>query len=85
MLGELRSLPRVGDIRQRGLMIGIELVGFDPKRRTGAAVCSAVRRHGVIIRPLGDVLVLMPPLAMKLEQLRTMIDAVKLEIEALPV
>jgi len=60
MLEELRPLPNVGDIRQRGFMVGIELVEdeptrrpFDPKRRIGAEVCSRIRRRGVILRPLG--------------------------------
>ena len=72
MLEELRDLPHVGDIRQKGFMVGIELVAdkktrqpFDPKRRLGAEVCMNCRKHGVIIRPLGDVIVLMPPLAIR--------------------
>jgi adenosylmethionine-8-amino-7-oxononanoate aminotransferase len=88
MLEELRELPHVGDIRQKGLMVGIELVAdkevkkpFDPKRRVGAAVCQALRRHGIILRPLGDVIVLMPPLAMPIENLRQIVDALKIEIQ----
>jgi len=83
LLIDLRSLPQVGDIRQKGFMVGIELSGFDPRRRTAAAVCAAVRRHGVILRPLGDVIVLMPPLAMPLEDLRTIVEAIQIEIAAL--
>lgn len=84
MLNELRTLPHVGDVRQKGFMVGIELRGFDPQCRTGAAVCAAVRRHGVILRPLGDVIVIMPPLAMGEDDLRTIVNAVKIEIAALP-
>jgi adenosylmethionine-8-amino-7-oxononanoate aminotransferase len=87
MLRGLLDLPHVGDIRQKGLMVGIELVAdrrtrapFDPRRRTGAAVCAAIRRHGVLIRPLGDVLVLMPPLAMELPDLQRLVDAVRIEV-----
>ncbi|HXE54747.1 MAG TPA: aminotransferase class III-fold pyridoxal phosphate-dependent enzyme, partial [Tepidisphaeraceae bacterium] len=87
MLDELRPLPHVGDIRQRGFMVGIELVEdkvtrrpFDPKRRLGAEVCMNVRKHSVIIRPLGDVIVLMPPLAMPLEDLQTIVAAVRTEV-----
>ena len=90
MLDELRPLPHVGEIRQRGFMVGIELVkdkklrkAFDPKRRVGAEVCWNVRKHGVIIRPLGDVVVLMPPLAMEADDLGRMVDAVKTEIARL--
>jgi adenosylmethionine-8-amino-7-oxononanoate aminotransferase len=90
MLEPLKSLPYVGDVRQKGFMVGIELVAdkatkqpFDVKRRVGAEVCSNVRKHGVIIRPLGDVIVLMPPLAMGLEDLRTIVNAVSTELTAL--
>ena len=87
MLAPLKDHAHVGDVRQKGLMVGIELVAdkatrerFDPKRRVGAEVCTRVRKHGVIIRPLGDVLVLMPPLAMGLEDLRRIVDAVRTEL-----
>ncbi len=68
-------------------MVGIELLAdsetrqpFDPKRRVGAEVCLNCRKHGIIIRPLGDVVVLMPPLAMGVEDLRTIVSAVRTEI-----
>jgi adenosylmethionine-8-amino-7-oxononanoate aminotransferase len=87
MLDELRPLPHVGDIRQKGFMVGIELVAdkgskdpFDPRRREGAAVCSRIRKHGVILRPLGDVIVLMPPLAMGIEDLQRIVAAVAEEV-----
>lgn len=83
MLLRLKSMPKVREVRQKGFMVGIELQGFDPRQRIGAAVCAAVRKHGVIIRPLGDVIVLMPPLAMNLSDLRTIVAAVRIEIEAL--
>jgi adenosylmethionine-8-amino-7-oxononanoate aminotransferase len=69
-LDRLRSLPIVGDVRQRGLMAGIELVSgraskqpFPPNLRMGARVCRLAREQGVLLRPLGDVVVVMPPLA----------------------
>ena len=87
MLAELRTHPHVGDIRQRGFMVGVELVEdkpsrrpYDPKRRIGAEVCARIRRRGVILRPLGDVIVLMPPLTMGLEDLRTIVAAVAAEL-----
>ena len=90
MLRSLADLPHVGDVRQKGLMVGIELVAdkstkrpFDPKRRLGAAVCAKVRRHGVIIRPLGDVIVVMPPLAMSAEDLKRIVRAVTEEVRAI--
>lgn len=90
MLEPLRSLKHVGDIRQKGFMVGIELVAdkqsrraFDPRRRVGAEVCHKIRRRGVILRPLGDVIVLMPPLAMELDDLRTIVAAVEAEASAI--
>ncbi|HUS46797.1 MAG TPA: adenosylmethionine--8-amino-7-oxononanoate transaminase [Phycisphaerae bacterium] len=82
-LGELADHPHVGDIRQCGLMVGIELVAdrgtkrpFDPRRGVGAAVCGRARGHGLIIRPLGDVIVLMPAPAMDAATLERMMSAV---------
>jgi adenosylmethionine-8-amino-7-oxononanoate transaminase len=84
MLEGLRELKHVGDIRQKGFMVGIELVdekatrkAFDPWRRVGAEVCARVRKHGVILRPLGDVVVMMPPLAMGVEDLRKIVSAIE--------
>ncbi len=68
-LDALRTLEHVGDVRSLGLMIGVELVAdrdsglaFDPALQVGNQVCLAARERGVLIRPLGDVVVLMPPL-----------------------
>ena len=90
LLAPLRDLSHVGDVRQKGLMVGIELVAdkdertpFDPRRRVGAAVCDRVRRHGVLIRPLGDVVVLMPPLVMPISDLSAIIRAVQVELTRL--
>jgi adenosylmethionine-8-amino-7-oxononanoate aminotransferase len=83
MLECMRELPLVGDIRQVGLMAGIELVKdkrskepFAVDRRIGFEVAMAARRLGVFIRPLGDVIVLMPPLAISAAELRTLVEAV---------
>jgi adenosylmethionine---8-amino-7-oxononanoate aminotransferase len=83
MLEPLKKLPIVKEIRQKGFMVGIELQGFDPKQRTGARVCMNVREHGVIIRPLGHVIVMMPPLAMEVEELQQIVSAIKTELERL--
>ena len=56
-------LPVVSEVRQRGFMVGIELASDDPADRLGHQVALAARRRGAIIRPLGDVVVLMPPLS----------------------
>jgi adenosylmethionine-8-amino-7-oxononanoate aminotransferase len=72
-LERLAALPCVGEVRQRGLMAGIELVRdratrqpFPAELRTGARVCRRARDRGVLLRPLGDVVVVMPPLAIEL-------------------
>jgi len=70
------SLKSVGDIRQCGFMVGIELVAdrktkepFPPEQRIGHRVIMEARKRGLIIRPLGDVVVLMPPLAISEEEI----------------
>ncbi len=80
-LERLRDLPVVGDVRQRGLMAGVELVRdrrtkepFPPERRLGHHVCRRMRQRGVILRPLGDVVVVMPPLAIDEELLDRLMD-----------
>jgi len=69
-LAPVAAMAHVGDVRQRGLMVGIELVAdratkqrYPYERAVGDRVCRAVRPHGLILRPLGDVVVLMPPLS----------------------
>jgi len=61
-------VPGVKDVRQRGMMVGIELEGR-PGRFVGAEVCLRAREHGVILRPLGDVVVWMPPLTLSAGEL----------------
>ena len=81
-LAGLAKHPHVLDIRRCGLMVGIELVQdrdsrtpFPPERRLGHQVTLAARRRGVIIRPLGDVVVLMPAPAMPEALLDRLCDA----------
>ncbi len=80
----LRKLPAVGDIRQYGLAAGVELVAdrasrapFPSAARTGAKVCRAARERGVFLRPLGDVIVLMPPLTVEPAEITCLVDAVE--------
>lgn len=72
----LRTLPYVGDVRQKGLIGAVELVAdvttkkpFDWSEKRGIRVCERAREKGVLLRPLGNVIVIMPPLSIKLEQL----------------
>jgi adenosylmethionine-8-amino-7-oxononanoate aminotransferase len=66
-------LPAVAEVRQRGFMVGIELEAGDPDARLGHRVTLAARRRGAIIRPLGDVLVLMPPLSIREAELARLV------------
>lgn len=66
-LSSLDDHPNVGEIRQKGVMVGIELVQdresktpFPAENRTGHRITLAARERGLILRPLGDVVVLMP-------------------------
>ena len=76
LLKEFYELRHVGDVRQCGFMVGIELVKnkdkkepYPVKDRIGYKVILEARKHGVIIRPLGDIVVLMPPLCITIDQL----------------
>ncbi|HKW29682.1 MAG TPA: adenosylmethionine--8-amino-7-oxononanoate transaminase [Verrucomicrobiae bacterium] len=81
-LQTLWTLPNVGDIRQVGLMAGIELVKnwrtrkpFGLRERAGIRVCEAMARRGVLTRPIGSVIVLMPPYCATRTQVRRMVAA----------
>jgi adenosylmethionine-8-amino-7-oxononanoate aminotransferase len=86
-LQSLWSLPQVGDIRQVGLVAGIELVRdwrtrqpFDLRERAGVRVCEAMARRGVLTRPIGNVIALMPPYCATPPQLRRMVAALRQSI-----
>jgi adenosylmethionine-8-amino-7-oxononanoate aminotransferase len=66
-------LPGVAEVRQRGFMVGIELAEQCAELRMGHRVALAARRRGAIIRPLGDVVVLMPALSMTEADLRRLV------------
>ncbi len=80
-LQRFSDLPHVGEVRQEGFMVGIELVKnrktkrpYAPKEKIGQKVIQEARRRGVIMRPLGDVIVLMPPLAIEETTLKRLVD-----------
>ncbi len=98
-LNALRGHPRIRDVRQRGLMVGIELAPAScehappetveqgratapapPASGEAAAICHRLRERGVILRPLGDVLVLMPIPATSHDVLEQLLDAVIAEL-----
>ncbi len=73
-LAQVATLPGVREVRQVGTMVGIEVESIG--ERTGFAVCQAARERGVWVRPLGDVVILMPPLAISSAQARELTDVV---------
>ena len=82
-LSELKDHPHVGEVRQKGVMMGIELVeeretktAFPADRRMGHQVALAARKNGVIIRPLGDIVVLMPAPGMPSDLIHQLCDVV---------
>jgi len=87
-IARLRACPWVGDVRSFGLAAGIELmsdpsqrVAFSAKDRVGMQVCTAARDSGVFLRPLGDVIVYMPPLSITRDQIDVLVDATLQGIE----
>jgi adenosylmethionine-8-amino-7-oxononanoate aminotransferase len=83
------SLPHVGDVRQIGLMAGLELVRdrkrrepYPPVDRIGHRVIAEARNRAVILRPLGNVIVLMPPLSIEERELDQLVGVVRESIEA---
>jgi adenosylmethionine-8-amino-7-oxononanoate aminotransferase len=81
LLEPIAALPAVREVRHRGFMVGIELEGFAVEARMGHQVTLEARRRGAIIRPLGDVVVLMPPLGINTRQLRKLMGIVGEAIE----
>ncbi len=78
-LKRFRQIAAVGDIRQKGFMVGIELVSdrktkapFPAQKKIGQKVVLEARDRGVIVRPLGDVIVLMPPLSVSESEVETL-------------
>jgi adenosylmethionine-8-amino-7-oxononanoate aminotransferase len=83
-LQSLWSLPVVGDVRQAGLVAGVELVRdwrtrepFELRERAGLRVCEAMARRGVLTRPIGNVIALLPPYCTTPTQLRRIVSALR--------
>jgi adenosylmethionine-8-amino-7-oxononanoate aminotransferase len=86
-LAPVAKLKHVGEVRQRGLMVGIELVKdkkskeeFPYGERVGHRVCLAARRRELLLRPLGNVLVLMPPLSISPQEVDLLVEGVSSSI-----
>ncbi len=89
-LAPLAAMPQVGDIRQRGLMAGVELVmdkrtkvPYPLSAKVGHRVAAIARSQGLILRPIGNVLVLIPPLSISKEELKKTVEILKHSIETL--
>jgi adenosylmethionine-8-amino-7-oxononanoate aminotransferase len=83
-LSEIGKLEHVGDVRQKGMIAGVELVKdkttkepFPWKEQTGWKVVKAARKHGVWLRPLGDIIVIIPPLIISEENLKGLLKVIK--------
>ena len=82
LLRPLAAHPAVREVRRRGFMTGIELAEFPLSLRMGHRVTLEARRRGAIVRPLGDVVVLMPPLSIAEADLRRLVAIVADAVEA---
>jgi adenosylmethionine-8-amino-7-oxononanoate aminotransferase len=85
---EFAILDHVADIRQWGMMVGIELmrdpqqgITYEPHEKIGIRVITEARKHGVMIRPLGGVMILMPPLSITESELTRLLDVTYQAIE----
>lgn len=83
-LQRISAHPHVAHIRRCGMIAALDLVrdratdeAFPWEERRGAAVCLAARKQGVLLRPLGDVLVVMPPLAITLDEIDRLMTALE--------
>ena len=89
LLRPLRKLPHIGEIRQQGFMVGIELVQdsttkntYPIEARIGHRVTQEARKRGLLLRPLGNIIVLMPPLTVSPHELRRMVVIIDQSIRA---
>jgi adenosylmethionine-8-amino-7-oxononanoate aminotransferase len=73
----IASLAGVAEVRQRGLMVGVELAPPAPGLRWGRRVCAGAVARGVLLRPLGDVVVIMPPLTTTEGEIIRIVDALE--------
>ena len=82
-LRDVRALDRVRDVRQQGLMVGVELAPPADGLRWGRRVCAEAVCRGVLLRPLGDVVVLMPILTSTADEIDRIVDTLVESINAL--
>ena len=77
----LAAHPAVATVRQRGLMCGVQLAAPDPGLRWGSRVAAACVARGVLIRPLGDVVVIMPPLTIEAHEIERIVGVLSSAVE----
>jgi adenosylmethionine-8-amino-7-oxononanoate aminotransferase len=84
-LSEISKLRHVGDVRQKGMIGGIEIVMdketkelFPYKQQIGWKIVKSAKKYGVWLRPLGDIIVIMPPLVISEENLKKLMEVIKL-------
>jgi len=89
-LRDLSSFPHVGDVRQSGMIGGIELVmdkgtgePYPWEEGIGVKVCREARKYGLFLRPLGNVIVVFPPLSISIEELQLLMNGIKESISAI--
>jgi adenosylmethionine-8-amino-7-oxononanoate aminotransferase len=78
----IAAMPEVAEIRHRGFMVGIDLGEHDPELRMGHRVTLEARERGAIVRPLGDTVVLVPPLSISADELEELLDITVESIQA---
>jgi len=81
-LGAIEAMPQVAEVRWRGFMIGIDLGAHERSLRIGHRVTLAARERGAIVRPLGDTIVLVPPLSISADELECLLEVVVEAIDA---
>jgi adenosylmethionine---8-amino-7-oxononanoate aminotransferase len=82
VLEPVAAMAEVSEVRGRGFMVGIDLGEHDPSLRLGHRVALAARERGAIVRPLGDTVVLMPPLAIGKAELIRLVEITAESIRA---
>jgi len=78
----IEAMPEVAEVRRCGFIAGIDLGEHDPSLRMGHQVTLAARERGAIVRPLGDTVVLVPPLSISAEDLTRLLEITAESIEA---
>lgn len=82
LAGDVAPCREVGAVRQCGLMVGVELAPQRGQERWGRRVCAEAVERGVLLRPLGDVVIVMPPLTITAAEIDRIVDVLAASVEA---